>query len=91
MNYNTKNVKEHILTTLNKEEIKHEVHNFESGSSMIDIWLNNKFYVIQLESESIGFSLIDDENPGFDTIPDERFFEFEKFIKRFESVLFNRD
>ena len=87
MNYNQDDVKEYILKALIKEGIKHEIHDFESGVSIIDVWHGNKFYVIQLEIEWIGLSLVDDENPGFDTIPDERFFEFEPFEKRFNEVL----
>ena len=67
--------------------IKFEVHDFDSGAAMIDIWIGAKFYVIQLEPESIGMSVIDKENLGFDTIPDSRYFSFEDFQRDFLELL----
>lgn len=44
---------------------------FSSGSIMLDVWNNKKFYVFQFEPDRIGFSEVE-ENVGFDTIPDKK-------------------
>lgn len=87
MSYSKKETKKYILDEFSRKKIKYEIYDFESGASMIHVWIKNKFYAIQLEIESVGLSLVDDENPGFDTIPDERFFKFEPFEKRFNEIL----
>lgn len=53
---------------------------------MVDIWIGDKFYVIQLEKDLIGLSLVND-NPGFDTIPAETFKNILHFKARFEKIL----
>ncbi|RKO69224.1 hypothetical protein D7322_23625 [Sphingobacterium puteale] len=55
---------------LKKNNIKYEYRKFSSGSIMLDVWNNKKFYVFQFEPDRIGFSEVD-ENVGFDTIPDK--------------------
>lgn len=55
---------------LKKNNIKYEFRKFSSGSIMLDVWNNKKFYVFQFEPDRIGFSEVD-ENVGFDTIPDK--------------------
>ncbi len=55
---------------LKKNNIKYEYRRFSSGSIMLDVWNNKKFYVFQFEPDRIGFSEVD-ENVGFDTIPDK--------------------
>ena len=86
MSYNRHGVKQYILEELEKLGIKYKVYNFDSGASMIDVWYDRKFYVIQLESESIGLSLVSKDNSGFDTIPDERFLDCEVFRKRIKEI-----
>ncbi|SFF31607.1 hypothetical protein SAMN05216167_14623 [Spirosoma endophyticum] len=78
---------QYIIDRLNTRSIRHDVHYFDSGAKMIDIWYNGHFYVIQMNSESIGFSEITEANPGFDTIPDESFYTSEKAQRHFESLL----
>ena len=80
-----------ITKILSDEKIKFELDTFPSGCSMIDIWFNDLFFVIQIENESIGISLITDEEPGFDTIPDERFYDFDKFKEMFEKIFVNKN
>ena len=55
---------------LKKNNLKYEYTKFSSGSIMLDVWNNKKFYVFQFEPDRIGFSEVD-ENVGFDTIPDK--------------------
>ncbi len=67
--------------------VKYEVHNFPSGASMIDIWHRGLFYVVQFESGFIGFSEVNEENPGFDTIPDMKFYDVAEFKIKLESLV----
>ncbi|MGJ1436168.1 hypothetical protein [Sphingobacterium siyangense] len=55
---------------LKKNNLKYEYMKFSSGSIMLDVWFNKKFYVFQFEPNQIGFSEVD-ENVGFDAIPDK--------------------
>lgn len=52
---------------------------------MIDIWTGDKFYVIQIEHESIGVSFVDGSD--FSTIPDERFFDPGKVSEKLSEIL----
>ncbi|GAB3715687.1 hypothetical protein GCM10027592_56330 [Spirosoma flavus] len=61
---------------------------------MLDIWYDNRFYVIQIDSDlsdSIGFSEITEDNPGFDTIPDEVYYTSEDALEKLESILIVRE
>lgn len=55
---------------LKKNNLKYKYMKFSSGSIMLDIWNNKKFYVFQFEPDRIGFSEVE-ENVGFDAIPDK--------------------
>jgi hypothetical protein len=66
--------------------IRYEIHSFDSGCKMIDIWCQDKFYVVQLEPGLIGLSLVTDKT-GFGTIPDTVYKEVEQFKVDFEKVV----
>jgi hypothetical protein len=87
MKYSQLDAREFIFKILTNRNIQYKVYDFESGATMIDVRYENNFYVIQLEAESIGLSLINDKNPGFDTIPDKRFFKLEDFTEAFNKLL----
>lgn len=78
-------VKRDILAALSTKGIKFEVHDFSSGCSMIDVWKESDFYIIQVEPDSIGMSLI--KVPDFSTIPDERFYDAKKFLEKLNNLL----
>lgn len=61
---------DNTIEFLKKNNVKYEYIKFSSGSIMLDVWNNKKFYVFQFESDQIGFSEVD-ENIGFDTLPDQ--------------------
>ncbi|MBN8861710.1 MAG: hypothetical protein J0H29_25225 [Sphingobacteriales bacterium] len=73
-----------LLTKLN---IKYKIHSFASEIRMVDVWHNDKFYVLQFENDFIGFSEINGENIGFDTKPDEKFYDTEIFKQKLLSIL----
>jgi hypothetical protein len=74
-----------ITRRLNHENVRYEVHTFDSGCAMVDIWKDDLFYVIQLERERIGLSLVD-ENADLSTIPDKTYNNFENFMIDFEKI-----
>jgi hypothetical protein len=78
----------YIVNRCVASKTRHEVHLFDSGTVMIDIWLRNDFYVIQIDGETIGLSLIDKNAPPFDLIPDRIFKERDKFIATFEEIFY---
>jgi uncharacterized protein (UPF0128 family) len=80
------NVLEYISSRLRNERLRHEIHKFDSGAVMVDIWKDDLFYVVQIEDKRIGLSLINGDNPGFDTIPDKSYDTRDKFSIDFEKI-----
>lgn len=76
---------EQITRRLSQENIRHEIHKFDSGCVMVDIWKADLFYVIQIEHEIIGLSLVE-ENTGFDTVPDKVYKDLDNFMNDFEKI-----
>jgi hypothetical protein len=76
-----------VVELLTRLSVKHTVHEFPSGAIMLDIWYQDYFYVLQFEDRFVGFSEITDENPGFDTIPDEKFYHEPALLAKIQSVL----
>ena len=60
-----------IISLIEQYNLRHQVNDFPSGCSMIDIWINDDFVVIQDEPDRIGFSIVNE--PDFSTIADEYF------------------
>jgi|GEM_PF-1723584 len=79
----------YIIDTLKEYNVKHEVHSFDSGAIMVDIWIDNNFYVIQIDGETIGLSLITKETTPFDIIPDLTFREETLFKNAFDNIFHN--
>jgi hypothetical protein len=65
---------------------KYELHTFNSGALMVDIWAEERFYVLHIEQDVIGISLITEETIGFDNIPDCIFRDTESVKKEFEKI-----
>ena len=76
-----------IVTTLKNANLKYEVHTFDSGAIMVDIWINNRFYVIQIEDDTLGLSENTEETTPFDIIPDHSFKEANAFLHAFSNIL----
>lgn len=79
----------YIIDRTAEHSLKYEIHHFDSGAVMIDIWSKNGFYVIQIEKERIGLSLITEPNTAFDTIPDQSFKDEKEFKNEFEKIFYN--
>jgi RNAse (barnase) inhibitor barstar len=54
---------------------------------MVDMWIKGSFYVIQIDKESIGLSLITEDTTPFDIIPDFSFSDEDQFKKEFTKIL----
>jgi hypothetical protein len=78
-------VLEKIASRLGVENVKHQIHRFDSGCVMVDIWKDESLYVIQIERERIGLSLVD-ENTAFDTVPDNVYKGWDDFKCDFEKI-----
>jgi hypothetical protein len=65
--------------------VKHEYMRFASGAIMLDVWVNGRFYAIQFE-DFVGISEIN-ENVGFATNPDEKFYSEKEYKERLNSIL----
>lgn len=83
---NVNGLLEWTLLMLNDSNIKHELHSFSSGVYMLDIWHENNFYVLQFESNYIGFSKIGDDNP-FTTEPDRKLYSDSEFLHLMNSII----
>lgn len=83
----TINIYNQTIELLNKLGVKHQTHNFPSGVIMLDIWHNDSFYVLQFESTFIGFSEVNDNNLGFDNIPDEKIYDAKKVRDKLKLIL----
>ncbi|RZK25317.1 MAG: hypothetical protein EOO43_05835 [Flavobacterium sp.] len=84
---NQTELKNHVLKLLNDKHIEFQIHEFESGATLVDVWMNNKFYAIQFKDKFVGISMINDMHPGFSTVPDESFSEPDKFLLRFNEIM----
>ena len=75
-----------IIKVLGKSVFRYELHCFPSGCKMIDLWVGDNFYCIQVEHKRIGISLVTAE-VDFSTIPDQSFPDFADFSCELERIL----
>src|SRR5689334_1105467 len=78
-------VLEYVSTRLTEEKLRHEIHKFDSGAVMMDIWKNDLLYVVQIEDKRVGLSLVTADT-GFDTVPDKAYYDFESFSIDFDRI-----
>jgi hypothetical protein len=76
----------YILETIKKLNVKHEVNFFDSGAVMVDIWHDNNLYVVQIDGDTIGLSLVTEDTTPFDIIPDQSFQDEISFKRAFEDI-----
>ncbi|WP_207434544.1 hypothetical protein [Sabulibacter ruber] len=70
---------------LNTKIQKTDVHTFDSGAYMIDIWKDDKFYCIQLFDNKFGLSEVDKYD--FSTIPDFTYETYDEFKFNLNNML----
>lgn len=82
-------LKQTLIQILKKHEFKFETHEFDSGASMIDVWIDNDFYCIQISKDKLGWSKVV-ENSGFDVVPDSGYLNWDEFKNEFDKVIERR-
>jgi RNAse (barnase) inhibitor barstar len=75
-----------IVNKLDTSDVKYEIHKFDSGAIMIDIFVQDKFYVVQIYKDEIGLSLNTDNTGVFDIIPDKTYKDPNEFKKDFSKI-----
>jgi hypothetical protein len=80
----------YIVNRLDALDVRYEVHHFDSGTIMVDIFIEKVLYVIQISGNELGLSLVTDETGLFDIIPDKSYNDIEEFKKDFENTLSRR-
>ena len=76
----------YIVDTIKKSKVRHEIHSFDSGAVMVDIWIGNQFHVIQIDGDIVGLSLVTEATTPFDIIPDQSFKDVNAFKNAFEKI-----
>lgn len=84
----SKEVLNYTINQLMDYKIRHEIHRFDSGCVMIDIWIRNELYSLQFEENKVGCSLVT-RDTDFSTIPDKWYKNFEEFKIQLEGILQN--
>ena len=80
------NLLPYIVDSLKSHNTRHEIHKFASGAVMVDIWINDRFYVIQIDDKLIGLSFITENTSPFDMDPDITFSNTVEFKNEFEKI-----
>ena len=75
-----------IVELIKSKEVRYEIHSFDSGAFMVDIWINNDFYCIQLFENKFGISKVTEEI-DFSTIPDKIYIEWKSFKTELEKLI----
>jgi len=73
--------KDKIFDLLKRNQIRHQFEEFPSGCAMLDFWVNERLFVIQLEPKGIGFSEVTEEI-DLSTIPDEWHYQIDDLLKK---------
>ncbi len=68
-------------------KVKHESYSFPSGAFILDIWINNKFFVLQFDNHYVGISEVNDRNIGFGSEPDEKFYDNQSYWRKLENIV----
>ena len=77
----------YIVEQLDLLDVRYEIHHFDSGAIMVDIFIEDKLYVIQIFENDLGLSLVTDETGLFDIIPDKSYNDIEEFKKDLQNTL----
>jgi hypothetical protein len=76
----------YTVDRLTSYNIRHEIHSFDSGCIMVDIWKGHEFYCLQFEEYKVGLSLVK-KDIDFSTIPDKWYTNLVEFRTDFEMIL----
>lgn len=82
---NEENVKQ-LIDRINELNFKHSIQEFDSGAIMIDLYLNESSYCIQIADNKVGLSKISNE-PDFSTYPDSGYLKWNDFLLKMEKLI----
>ena len=85
MKYDLELFKNKIYEIFINNQIRYQLNDFPSGCSMIDFWVNEGFFVIQLETERIGFSSVE-EPIDFTTTPDKWYYDIDEILNKIRGI-----
>ena len=58
-----------LIYQLKERSLRYELHQFDSGAVMIDVWRSGEFYKVQMSDAGFGWTKIT-KNVGFCSLPD---------------------
>lgn len=87
MSLQIEKIEKELVAILRDGKFKYEIEKFNSGASMIDLEIENRFYCLQLTKNYMGISEITEEDPGFSTVPNESFIVINEFKERIGAIL----
>ena len=76
----------YVKNYIEDNNLKHEIHEFDSGCKMIDLWINDEFYCLEFHDDYLGISNISENNEDFGSLrfPDEEYQVFQSFKESFQ-------
>jgi hypothetical protein len=75
-----------LIELFESNKIDYKIMGFDSGCSMIDFELNDRYFCIQLEHDQFGWSEIN-EDTGFGTFPDSGYLEWSTFLQQISDLI----
>lgn len=75
-----------LIQILSENKLKFEIHEFDSGSAMIDVYISNDFYCVQMTDSKFGWSKVE-EDSGFSTVPDSGYLKWSEFKNAFDEII----
>jgi len=76
-----------VVGKLIEKGIRYDSKESPLGNIMLDIWLNDSFYVLKFQDDFIDFSKLEDDQENDELIPDIRYFNEKEFELRIKILL----
>lgn len=83
------NLRRHANTLIQlavENNFTYEVYEFDSGATIIDIWMGGDFYAIQMTENKFGWSKVD-EDTGLSSIPESGYLDWSTFKQQFDEII----
>ena len=75
-----------LIQILHDNKFKFEIHEFDSGAVVVDIWIYNDFYCIQMMDGKFGWSKVE-EDSQFCIVPDSGYLKWDNFKREFDKII----
>lgn len=82
-------IREHLNTLIRilyKHKFNFEIHEFDSGAAIMDVWIKSDFYCIQMSENKFGWTKITEES-GFSSIPASGYMKWIEFKNQFDEII----